>query len=105
MLWLCTEYLFQGSVEIINKSIDVQKKIREPEEMDWTKHERYGIPSGNGIQPCDSPQEVSLVTFTLQPQLLHPQQLYRRLQQAYASGSLKLVKRIHALLALAKGKA
>ena len=29
-------------------------------------------------------------------------QLYRRLQQAYASGSLKLVRRIHALLALAQ---
>jgi DNA-binding NarL/FixJ family response regulator len=31
-------------------------------------------------------------------------QLYRRLQQAYASGSLKLVKRIHTLLALAQGQ-
>jgi transposase len=30
-------------------------------------------------------------------------QLYRRLQQAYASGDLRLVKRIHALLALAEG--
>ena len=29
-------------------------------------------------------------------------QLYRHLQQAYASGALKLVKRIHALLALAE---
>ena len=33
------------------------------------------------------------------------QQLYCRLQQAYASGSLRLVKRIHALLALAEGAA
>lgn len=31
-------------------------------------------------------------------------QFYRRLQAAYASGSLKLVKRIHALLALAQGQ-
>ena len=31
--------------------------------------------------------------------------LYRRLRQAYANGSLKLVKRIHALLALPQGKA
>jgi transposase len=33
------------------------------------------------------------------------QQLYRRLHQAYASGSRRLVKRIHALLALAEGPA
>lgn len=33
------------------------------------------------------------------------QQLYRRLHQAYASGSLRLVKRIHALLAMAEGTA
>ena len=32
------------------------------------------------------------------------QQLSRRLQQVYASGSLKLVKRLHALLALAQGQ-
>lgn len=31
------------------------------------------------------------------------QHLYRRLQQAYASGSLRLVKRVHALLAIAEG--
>ena len=31
------------------------------------------------------------------------QQLYRRLHQAYASGALRLVKRIHALLAIADG--
>src|SRR5262249_42680558 len=31
------------------------------------------------------------------------QQLYRRLHQAYASGSLRLVKRLHALLAIAEG--
>jgi predicted DNA-binding transcriptional regulator len=33
------------------------------------------------------------------------QQLYRRLHHAYASGSLRLVKRIHALLAMADGMA
>ena len=31
------------------------------------------------------------------------QQLYRRLHQAYASGSLRVVKRLHALLAIAEG--
>ena len=29
----------------ISIAIDVQKKIREREEMDWTQHERYGMPS------------------------------------------------------------
>jgi hypothetical protein len=48
------------------------------------------------------PQEVSLVSFTLHLNAFTRKQLYRRLQQAYASGSLKLVKRIHALLALAQ---
>src|SRR5262245_15819587 len=52
--------------------------------------------------PCDSWQEVSLVTFTLRLTPLLRQQLYRRLQQAYASGSLRLVKRLHALLAIAE---
>jgi transposase len=33
------------------------------------------------------------------------QQLYRRLHQAYASGSLRLVKRIHVLLAIGDGMA
>src|SRR5262244_1933285 len=50
------------------------------------------------------PQEVSLVSFTLQLSAFTRKQLYRRLQQAYASGSLKLVKRIHVLLALAQGQ-
>ena len=44
------------------------------------------------------------MSFTLQLSSFTRQQLYRRLQQAYASGSLKLVKRIHALLALAQGQ-
>ena len=53
--------------------------------------------------PFDSWQEVSLVTFTLRLTPLLRQQLYRRLQQAYTSGSLRLVKRLHALLAVAEG--
>jgi transposase len=48
------------------------------------------------------PQEVSLVSFPLHLNAFTHKQLYRRLQQAYANGSLKLVKRIHALLALAQ---
>jgi hypothetical protein len=54
-------------------------------------------------QPFDPWQEISLVTFTLRLTPLLRQQLYRRLHQAYASGSLRLVKRLHALLALAEG--
>ena len=50
------------------------------------------------------PQGVSLVSFPLQLSSFTRKQLYRRLQQAYASGSLKLIKRIHALLALAQGQ-
>jgi transposase len=45
------------------------------------------------------------VTFTLRLTSFMRQQLYRRLHQAYASGSLRLVKRIHVLLALAEGAA
>jgi transposase len=48
------------------------------------------------------PKEVPLVPFTLHLSPFTRKQLYRRLQQAYASGSLRLVKRIHALLALAQ---
>ena len=44
------------------------------------------------------------MSFTLQLSSFTRQQLYRRLQQAYASGSLQLVKRIHALLALAQSQ-
>ena len=43
------------------------------------------------------------MSFTLHLSAFTRKQLFRRLQQAYASGSLKLVKRIHALLALAEG--
>src|SRR5262245_12496655 len=56
-------------------------------------------------QPFDPWQEVSLVTFTIRLTPLMRQQLYRRLQQAYASGSLRLVKRIHTLLAIADSMA
>jgi transposase len=44
------------------------------------------------------------MSFTLQLTSFTRKQLYRRLKEAYASGSLKLVKRIHALLALAQGQ-
>ena len=58
------------------------------------------------VAPLFDPwQEVSLVTFTLRLTPLLRQQLYRRLHQAYASGSLRLVKRLHALLAVAEGMA
>jgi transposase len=56
-------------------------------------------------QPFDPWQEVPLVTFTLRLTSFIRQQLYRRLHQAYASGALRLVKRIHALLAIAEGTA
>src|SRR5215475_9385528 len=51
-----------------------------------------------------SPQEVSLVSFTLQLSSFTHTHLYRRLQQAYARGSRKWGKRLHALLALAQGQ-
>jgi transposase len=50
------------------------------------------------------PQEVSLMAFTIQLSAFTRKQLYRRLQQAYTSGSLKLVKRLQVLLALAQGQ-
>ena len=43
------------------------------------------------------------MSFTLHLSSFTRKQLYRRLQYAYASGALRLVKRIHALLALAEG--
>jgi transposase len=45
------------------------------------------------------------VSFTLHLSPFTRKQLYRRLQQAYTSGALRLVKRIHALLALAQDMA
>lgn len=44
------------------------------------------------------------MSFTLHLRAFTRKQLYRRLQQASVSGSLKLVKRLHALLALAQGQ-
>jgi transposase len=69
--------------------------------MVWTMEEGYGIPIGTHYH-MSYPKEVSLVSFTLHLSPLTRKQLYRRLQQAYASGALRLVKRIHALLALAE---
>src|ERR671933_773839 len=69
--------------------------------MDWTMDEGYGIPIGTHCH-MSSPKEVSLVSFTLHRSPFTRKQLYRRLQQAYANGALRLVKRIHALLALAE---
>ena len=63
------------------------------------------MPIGMASQPCDLWQEVSLVTFPIRLTPFIRQQLYRRLRQAYASGSLRLVTRIHALLAIAEGMA
>lgn len=54
-------------------------------------------------QPFDSWQEISLVTFTIHLTSFMRQQLDRRLHHAYASGSLRLVKRLHVLLAIAEG--
>src|SRR4030095_7496604 len=67
--------------------------------MDWTIHEGYGIPIGSSSH--GSPQEVSPVSFTLHLSSFIRKQLYRRLQQAYGSGNLRVVRRIQALLALA----
>src|SRR5436305_13043403 len=63
------------------------------------------MPIGMASQPCDLWQEVSLVTFPIRLTPFIRQQLYRRLRQAYASGSLRRVPRIHALLAIAEGMA
>src|SRR2546423_15306865 len=72
--------------------------------MDWTIEEGYGIPIGTHCY-MSYPKEVSLVSFTLHLSPFTRKQLYRRLQQAYTCGALRLVKRIHALLALAQDMA
>jgi transposase len=69
--------------------------------MDWTNDEGYSIPIGTHCH-MSFPQEVSLVSFTLHLSPFTRKQLYCRLQQAYASGALRLVRRIHVLLALAE---
>jgi transposase len=63
-------------------------------------HEGYGIPIGSSSSH-GSPKEVSPVAFTLHLSSFTRKQLYRRLQQAYGSGALRVVRRIQALLALA----
>src|SRR4029434_10077054 len=65
--------------------------------------EGYGIPIGSSLAH-GAPQEVSLVSFTLHLRAFTRKQLYRRLQQAYASGSLQLVTRLHDLLAPSQGQ-
>src|SRR5882672_4808050 len=73
--------------------------------MQWIGHMTRDMAFlAENMFPDGNPQEVSLVSFTLHLSAFTRTQLYRRLQQAYASGSLKLVKRIHALLALAQGQ-
>jgi hypothetical protein len=68
--------------------------------MDWTMHEGYGMLIG-AASSHGSPQEVSRVSLTLHLSSLTRQQLSRRLQHAYSSGALRVVKRIQALFALA----
>jgi len=50
------------------------------------------------------PQEVSRVSFPLHLRAFTRTHLSRRLHQAYASGALQWIKRLHALLALAQGQ-
>ena len=71
--------------------------------LDKTREIRHAYRTAS--QPCDSWQEVSLVTFTIRLTPCMRPQLSCRLHQAYAGGSLRLVKRIHALLAMADGMA
>src|SRR5262245_16171027 len=69
--------------------------------MDWTSDEGYGMPIGpHGHMSART--EVSLMSFTLHLSSSTRKQRYRRLQQAYARGALRLVRRLHALLALAE---
>src|ERR671934_1714296 len=69
--------------------------------MDWTLEEGYGMPIGTHCSRS-YPTEVSLGSFPLHLSPCTRKPLYCRLQQAYASGALRLIKRIHALLALAE---
>src|SRR5215467_7241406 len=62
-------------------------------------HEGYGIPIGSSSH--GSPKEVSPVSFPLHLSSLTRKKLYRRIQQAYGSGALRVVTRIQALLAFA----
>jgi transposase len=69
--------------------------------MDWTTGEGYGMPIGTHCH-MSYPKEVSPVSFTLHLSPFTRKHLYRHLQQAYAHGALRVVKRIHVLLALAE---
>src|SRR4029453_18405409 len=69
--------------------------------MDWTTGEGYGMPIGTHCH-MSYPKEVSPVSFTLPRSPFTRKHLYRHLQQAYAHGALRVVKRIHVLLALAE---
>src|SRR5215471_10972691 len=69
--------------------------------MDWTTGEGYSIAIGTHYHMSD-PKEVSPVSFTLHLRPFTRKQLYRQLQQAYACGALRVVKRLHVLLALAE---
>src|SRR5262245_12917193 len=60
--------------------------------MDWTMHEGYGIPIGSSSH--GSPKEVSPVSFPLHLSSFTRKQLYRRLQHAYGSGALRVVRRL-----------
>jgi hypothetical protein len=73
--------------------------------MKWTGHmTRDTAFLAENMFPDGKPQEVSLVSCPLQLSSFTRKQLYRRLQQAYARGSLQLGKRLHALLALTQGQ-
>ena len=82
-------------------SIDSHKKIREAEGgyngLDNVRGMRHS--SRMIISTWFSEGGIPRVLYPT-PQLVTRKQFYRRLQEAYPSGSLKLVKRIHALLAL-----
>ncbi|PON11582.1 hypothetical protein C2W62_44045 [Candidatus Entotheonella serta] len=71
--------------------------------MAWTMCEGCGIPRTLSF-PHGFPKEVSPLPLTLHLSSFTRKQFYRRLQEAYTSGSLKLVKPIHALLALSQGQ-
>ena len=61
--------------------------------MDWTTGEGYSIPIETHYH-MSYPKEVSPVSFTLHLSFFTRKQLYRRLQQAYGSGALRVVRRI-----------
>jgi hypothetical protein len=50
------------------------------------------------LQTPFSPQEVSLVSFTLKLSSFTRKQFYRRLKEAYASGSPNIEGKYHAII-------